>query len=324
MKNNQKKKIKIHSRNKHSGNYNFEELIETLPELKKFVKLNKFKNESIDFFDPLAVKMLNKALLKKFYDINYWDIPQDFLCPPIPGRADYIHHVADLLANKNTKFIHTGAKLIPNGKKIKCLDIGVGANCIYPIIGNIEYGWSFVGSDVNIKSIKSAQKIIAGNENLKGNIEIRPQANLKHIFKGVMKENELFDLTICNPPFHTSKEEAEAGTLRKLNNLKKQKDSKLVLNFGGQNNELWCDGGEERFVKNMIIQSKQFSGQVFWFSTLISKEARLRTVYQMLKKAQVFEMKTLKMAQGNKQSRVVAWTFLNKEQQLEWADARWA
>ena len=99
--------------------------------------------------------------------------------------------------------------------------------------------------------------------------------------------------------------------------------NKLVLNFGGQSNELWCDGGEERFVKNMIIQSKIFGKQVFWFSTLISKENRLQTVYQMLKKAKVLEMKTIKMAQGNKQSRIVAWTFLNAEEQNKWARTRW-
>ena len=317
------KKIRIHKRNKHSGNYNFKELIEILPELKSFVKLNKYKNESIDFFDPIAVKMLNKALLKKFYDIKFWDIPKDFLCPPIPGRADYIHHIADLLASRNTKTIFDGSKLIPNGKKIRCLDIGVGANCIYPIIGNVEYGWSFIGSDINAKSLKVAKRIVNENPLLSKNIELRFQSNPKNIFKGIIKEREKIDLTICNPPFHTSKEDAEAGTLRKLNNLKNKNDSKLVLNFGGQNSELWCDGGEERFVKNMIIQSKNYADQVFWFSTLISKESRLKTVYQMLKKAKVSEMRTIKMAQGNKQSRIVAWTFLDVEQQNYWANSRW-
>ncbi|MFT4645654.1 MAG: 23S rRNA (adenine1618-N6)-methyltransferase [Planctomycetota bacterium] len=323
MQKREKKKVTIHKRNKHVGNYNFAELIEILPKLGKFVKLNKYKNESIDFFDPIAVKMLNKALLKKHYGIENWNIPPDFLCPPIPGRADYIHHAADLLASRNTKEIHTGEKLIPHGEKINVLDIGVGSNCIYPIIGTTEYGWSFVGSDSNTKSLKSAMQIVSENKQLKNVIKLRPQANPKHIFKGVIKEGELFDLTVCNPPFHSSKEEASEGTMRKLNNLKNSTDNKLVLNFGGQNSELWCEGGEARFVKNMIIQSKAFGGQVCWFSTLVSKESRLKTVYQMLKKADVFEMKTIKMAQGNKQSRIVAWTFLDKDQQKVWADARW-
>jgi 23S rRNA (adenine1618-N6)-methyltransferase len=82
------------------------------------------------------------------------------LRPPIPGRADYIHYIADLLAENN------GGK-IPKGKQIKCLNIGVGANCIYPIIGNQEYGGSFVGADVDPVSIASANKIIEFNPFLK-------------------------------------------------------------------------------------------------------------------------------------------------------------
>lgn len=41
--------------------------------------------------------MLNKALLAAHYDIEYWDIPDTYLCPPIPGRADYVHRAAELL-----------------------------------------------------------------------------------------------------------------------------------------------------------------------------------------------------------------------------------
>ncbi|MGB0885290.1 MAG: 23S rRNA (adenine(1618)-N(6))-methyltransferase RlmF [Chitinophagales bacterium] len=299
------KKAKIHPRNKHCGNYDFDALIKTLPELDVYVILNKYQNKSIDFFDQNAVKALNKALLKHYYNIDYWDIPQDYLCPPIPGRADYIHHVADLLAKNNND-------IIPKGDKVKVLDIGTGANCIYPIIGNAEYAWRFVGSDMSKKSLESANKNIENNENLSKNVELRLQKNIKNIFKGIIKENECFNLTICNPPFHSSKAEATKGTLRKLNNLKKQNNSKLLLNFGGQNNELWCTGGEIQFIKTMIIESKSFANQVLWFTTLVSKEAHLQTIYQMLKKAKVAKMRTINMAQGNKQSRVVAWTF-NKE-----------
>src|SRR5690606_24715537 len=116
---------------------------------------------SIDFFNPQAVKALNKALLFYYYDIVYWDIPENYLCPPIPGRADYIHYIADLLADNNKG-------IVPTGSEIKCLDIGVGANCIYPIIGVKEYGWSFIGADIDALAIKSAKKIIASNPSLQG------------------------------------------------------------------------------------------------------------------------------------------------------------
>ena len=297
-------KAKLHPRNRHRERYAFKQLIESSPELGPFVGPNKYGDESIDFFDPAAVKMLNKALLKYFYSIENWDIPKGYLCPPIPGRADYIHHIADLLSNKNDGKISTG-------NQIKCLDIGVGASCVYPIIGVKEYGWTFVGSEIDPIAIESANQIIESNSTLKGKIEIRMQPKKTSFFGGIIQENERFDLSICNPPFHASPEEAQSGTLRKLRNLKNKKIKKPALNFGGKNHELWTEGGEKEFVQNMIFESIQFSKSCKWFSTLISKESNLQMVYKVLKKARASEVKTIQMGQGNKTSRIVAWTFLS-------------
>jgi len=104
-------KTSLHSRNLHRSRYNFDLLIENCPELKPFVFINEHQIESIDFSNPQAVKTLNKALLISYYDIQNWDIPQDYLCPPIPGRADYIHYIADLLAESNNGVIPTGAEV---------------------------------------------------------------------------------------------------------------------------------------------------------------------------------------------------------------------
>jgi 23S rRNA (adenine1618-N6)-methyltransferase len=116
-------KTALHPRNKHRERYDFQALVTTCPELGKYVKLNVYEDESIDFANPKAVKWLNKALLKHYYNMEYWDIPTGYLCPPIPGRADYIHHIADLLAGSNNG-------KIPTGSRIKCMDIGVGASCV--------------------------------------------------------------------------------------------------------------------------------------------------------------------------------------------------
>jgi 23S rRNA (adenine1618-N6)-methyltransferase len=311
-----KEKVTLHLRNKHRERYDFKELITYCPALAPFVQLNKYNDESIDFANAEAVMLLNKALLKKYYEINHWNIPSGYLCPPIPGRADYIHHIADLLGSSNNG-------IIPTGKKIKCLDIGVGANCIYPIIGTKEYGWSFVGSDIEAIVLESADKIIKTNTSLKGKIELRLQPNTKDIFFGLIHEREKFDLTICNPPFHSSFEEAQAGTLRKLSNLNRKRITNPTLNFGGKNKELWCEGGEEKFVKKMIAQSKAMSLSCFWFSTLISKSSHLTSIYADLKKAEALEVKMIPMSQGNKISRIVAWTYLTHERQNEWIKTRW-
>ncbi|WP_320053461.1 23S rRNA (adenine(1618)-N(6))-methyltransferase RlmF [uncultured Acetobacteroides sp.] len=311
-----KEKAKLHPRNRHRERYDFELLVASCPELAPFVRINEYNDQSVDFFDPDAVKMLNKALLVHFYDINSWDIPQGYLCPPIPGRADYIHHIADLLANCN------GGE-VPSGSKLVCLDVGVGANCIYPIIGRKEYGWAFIGADVDPVSVASAKGIVSQNPCLEGWVDIRLQPNASSFFRGIIRADERVDLTICNPPFHASMADAQAGSIRKLRNLGKKGGAKPTLNFGGQSNELWCDGGEERFVRSMISQSRQYASSCLWFSTLVSKESNLPSVYHALRKVEAVEVTTIPMGQGNKITRIVAWTFLSREQQQSWAAERW-
>ncbi len=302
----------LHPRNKHRGRYDFDQLIQASSNLARFVKLNEFGDASIDFSNPQAVKSLNQALLKQFYAIHIWDIPKQYLCPPIPGRADYLHYIADLLSTTNTGEL-------PKGEAVRVLDIGVGANVIYPLIGNHEYGWHFVGVDIDANALKNAQHIVDSNA-LTSVIELRLQASPVSIFKGVIKHGEHYDLTMCNPPFHVSLAEAQAGTQRKWRGLgknvnKSRADEKAaMLNFGGQSNELYCKGGEEAFVTAMINESKQFATQCLWFTTLISKAATLPNVYRALKKVNALEVKTMEMSQGQKQSRVVAWTFQNVNQ----------
>lgn len=309
-------KTNLHPRSKHRGRYDFGQLIASSPELARFVSRNAYGDESVDFFNPDAVRALNTALLKHYYGIAYWEIPANYLCPPIPGRADYIHHIADLLYSKCK-----GA--LPPGEKIHCLDIGTGANGVYPIIGTASYGWKFVGTDVDPVALASAQRIVDRNPSLKGKIELRLQEDPRDILQGILKKNERFDLVICNPPFHSSAEEAQAGTLRKLNNLKRKKVTNPVLNFGGQSNELWCEGGEVRFILDMIRESWEYSDDFFWFSAVVSKQSSLDPIYRELEEAEAEEVKTIPMGQGNKMSRVVAWTFLTPEQQQAWMAERW-
>jgi len=311
-----KVKSKLHPRNKNRERYDFKQLIGSSPELAQYVKPNIYGDESVDFANPDAVKALNKALLIHHYGLKYWDIPTGYLCPPIPGRADYIHHIADFLGKNNFG-------KIPNGPKIKCLDIGVGASCIYPIIGSQEYGWSFIGSDIDPVAIESSNQIIKSNSALQGKIECKLQPNPKDFFIGIIQKDELIDLSICNPPFHASAREAQAGSLRKIHNLNPKKLIVPILNFGGQNHELWCEGGEEKFVHNMILQSKKFAANCFCFSTLISKESNLKSVYKALEQAETFAVETIAMGQGNKISRIVVWSFLTAEEKNKWIIARW-
>jgi 23S rRNA (adenine1618-N6)-methyltransferase len=305
----------LHPRNKHRSRYDFNVLIDVCPELKQYVSINKFNIETIDFTNSLAIKSLNQALLKQFYNIQHWDIPQNYLCPPIPGRVDYIHYIADVLSSSN-------GGIIPKGKAVNVFDIGVGANCIYPLLGHQEYGWQFIGSEIDLKALKVAKQIVESNS-LSNYIDIRHQINASFIFNGIIKPTELIDITLCNPPFHSSAAEANAGSQKKWKNLGHKKTEKPVLNFGGQTSELWCKGGEVTFISKMIEESANIKQQCLWFTSLVSKSENLPAIYSVLKKVGAISIKTINMSQGNKISRLVAWTFLSETQHIQWSLKRW-
>jgi 23S rRNA (adenine1618-N6)-methyltransferase len=292
----------MHPKNKHQGRYDLEMLSLANPALKAFVKPNAYNDLSIDFANPQAVKALNKALLAYDYQIAEWDIPDQFLCPPIPGRADYIHYLADLIdADKS--------------KKMTGLDIGVGANAIYPLIGHREYGWDFIGADINANAIKNAQAIVDAN-GLNNRIQFRLQSNEHQIFKGIIQADDAFDFSMCNPPFHASLEDAQAGTHRKMNGLAKNagkqptKTINAKLNFGGQSAELVCEGGELGFIERMIKESALYKNQCRWYTTLVSKASNLPKIERSLKAIEAKKIKIVEMSQGQKQSRFVAWSYI--------------
>ncbi len=296
-------KKKLHPRNLHNDGYPFADLIKSCPELKEYVYRGKSERLTIDFSNQQALKLLNKALLIHYYGIRYWDIPEGYLCPAVPSRADYLHNVADLLSSSQSG-------KIPTGKSIKVLDIGTGANCIYPIIGHRQYGWHFVGTDIDEVAVRAARAIIEANPNLRGAISIRQQNQPDSIFKGVVKPKERFDLCICNPPFFDSSEQASKASSDKWKKLGIKMEQANYRNFGGQRNELETKGGEVGFITRMIEESKEFGNNFKWFSTLVSKRNSLPFIHKILRKMEVGESRGIELERGQKKSRIVAWNFL--------------
>lgn len=296
----------LHPRNRHRSRYDMNALCESCPALREFITATPTGEPTVNFADPQAVKTLNKALLAHFYGVAQWDIPDGYLCPPVPGRADYIHHLADLLAEGNNGTVPAQATI---------LDIGTGSNLIYPLIGVHEYGWRFTGSEVDPQAFANATAIINGNPGMARAIRLRRQNEASAIFAGVIHKNEQYDATLCNPPFHDSAESARAGSERKRRNLGQAADA--ALNFGGQQQELWCEGGEVAFIKKMIAESAQFARQVKWFTTLVSRSENLPPLYRALTDVGAVKVVKKEMAQGQKQSRFIAWTFMDNDKRRQ-------
>lgn len=322
------RKGQLHPRNPHRGRYDMAALVKASPALAAFVIKTPAGSESIDFADPVAVKALNRALLSRHYGIAHWDIPAGYLCPPIPGRADYLHYLADLISEAN------GGQL-PAGEHVRALDIGTGANLIYPLLGNRSFGWQMVGSDISTQAIDSARAIVSANARLKGQIEVRLQADRTRHFAGIWGADERFDLVLCNPPFHASEADMAREAQRKWRGLDKSRQQRgnasrkgrarnaPALNFAGQAAELWCPGGEEAFVTRMIQESCNVASQCLWFTSLVAHSASLTGIRKALKRSGASEVRVIEMSQGQKVSRFVAWSYLTPDQRRQWGRNHW-
>ncbi|WP_397446349.1 23S rRNA (adenine(1618)-N(6))-methyltransferase RlmF [Polaribacter sp. R77954] len=280
----------LHPKNKFNKGYNFEELTQNNSALKEFVFTNTYNAVTIDFSNPKAVKELNKALLFSFNQISVWDFPDENLCPPIPGRLDYIHHLSDLISSEE--------------KEVTILDIGTGATCIYPLLGVAEYNWNFVATDIDLDSLDTAQDIIDDN-GLDRKIELRQQFDEQHILKGILEDEDTFSATMCNPPFYKSAEEARGANRRKTKNL----GNNAVRNFSGNNNELWYVGGEKAFLHNYLYESSLYPKKSKWFTSLVSKKENVESLQKSSKKLGVKQFKVMPMQQGNKVTRIACWQF---------------
>jgi 23S rRNA (adenine1618-N6)-methyltransferase len=280
----------LHEKNPFIKEYNFDTLNKQHPPLQSFVAENKYGNKSIQFSNTDAVKALNTALLKVDFGLSYWEIPENNLCPAVPGRLDYLLYVSDLVKKDN----------------INLLDIGTGANLIYPILATTHFNWKCTASEVDQDALKNAQEIIDKNESLK-TIDLRQQKFKNSILENIITPTDLFDVIVCNPPFYKNRFDAEQNNKRKVKNLQLEVDDSK--NFGGLSNELWYKGGEEAFVKKMASESVQFKSQVTWFTALVSQKENLKNIKRAINKTLPTEVKVIDMEQGNKKSRFVAWTF---------------
>lgn len=296
----------MHKNNRHKGDYDFNKLSKVHQPLAEYVHMGKSGKQTIDFSQQMAVKVLNTALLKHHYNIDYWQFPHRHLCPPIPGRVEYIHLINDLLKSSEID------------QNLKLLDLGTGATCIYPLLGSKVYNWDFIASEIDKNAFENSAKIVKMNS-LENKIELRFQSNWESILKGIVKKNDKISATICNPPFYKNQSDADKENKSKLSGLGK-KSQIAERNFSGTEKELIYPGGEKAFLHNYLYQSSLFKTNCYWFTSLVSKGELLKSMKSSLKKLGVMEVKTMSMQLGNKTSRIIAWTFLSLDERKSWGN----
>ncbi len=74
----------------------------------------------------------------------------------------------------------------------------------------------------------------------------------------------------------------------------------------------------------MINESQGFAQQVMWFTSLVSKSDNIDPLKKLLNQVGAKQVKVVNMSQGQKVSRLIAWSFLTNEQLVSWNEQRLA
>eukprot|EP00466_Bigelowiella_natans_P017952 jgi/Bigna1/88320/estExt_fgenesh1_pg.C_300147 len=278
---------RMHPRNIYSGKEpDYKELAQKFDFFATHMRVNPDTGRPyIRFNDPKATIALTRALLKKDFNLE-WQIPPGRLCPPVPNRLNYVLWLQDLLKlNKPSK----------ENQPVVGIDIGTGANCIYPLLGtSLCKSWSFIATDADEKALEIAKMNVDANH-LQSRIQLRKvdqSARLQAALKS--EDGDQIAFCMCNPPFFGS-------TL----DIKQTNDATLV----GTKEELVCEGGEEKFVEGIIQDSIRLKHRVRWYTTMLGKKSSVKTVLRMLREADVKNVVTTAFLQGRTSRWGVGWCY---------------
>lgn len=154
--------------------------------------------------------------------------------------------------------------------------------------------WKFVGTDISKTSLDFAQKNV-GMNGLSGSIELRLQTNPEHIFKGILRMEERFTFSMCNPPFFSDASEA----CQNPNGTCTASDHEAVT-----------DGGEETFVGKMISESIEMPDKVIWWTSMLGRKKSLKPLARSLQRAPFHpKVVTAEFVQGKTTRWAIAWSF---------------
>ena len=267
-------------------------LIKEFPELKKYILKQNEDNEEefqFDWSNNELSLLMDKSILNYYFNIKYYDIPKGFLIPPIPSRINYINLINSII----TKLIKD-----IDIKNIIGIDIGTGANIIYPILGYSIYKWKFICTEINNEAYNNAKLILQKN-NLENNINIIKQNNKDNIFISILNRENKYIFSMCNPPYYNYENEI------KLEDKKRDNE----YNF----DEIYYKNGEYGFFQRYFEESICYKNNVFLYTILIGKKINAENIYDKLSSyndiIKIYNMQ--KILTGNNVRYIIYWSFFN-------------
>ncbi|KAK7692919.1 hypothetical protein QCA50_004558 [Cerrena zonata] len=281
----------MHPRNPFNNPPNFSELSQAYPALKPYVTQSS-SGWTIDFHNSHAQRRLTEALLHKFFGLSL-STPENRLCPPVPNRMNYILWLEDII-----RATYLASR---RPETIRGIDIGTGASAIYPLLGcRTNPTWTFVGTDIDDISLKSAQKNIESNS-LKERIDLIKSDPSGSILPMTLHDDIIYDFTMCNPPFYSDKDEVRQSAEAK------QIGPNAVCT--GADVEMITPGGESAFVCKMVHESINFGAKCRWYTSMLGKMSSLNDVVKMLREHKIDNYAITEFVQGQTRRWAIAWSF---------------
>lgn len=277
----------MHPRNIYKTPPNFEKLAALYPEFSAISNADVTGKVTINFKDPLALRVLTKCLLKSDFNLDV-DIPESRLVPTLPLRLNYILWLEDLLS------------AIQRNSDIKGIDIGTGACAIYPLLAAVKNKWHMLGTESDLKSFSKAEENIQRNS-LQDLIKLRKndtKSVIKHVF--MSPGNEEYDFCMCNPPFYS--------TLQELCESRSPARLPPKNGFTGSPQELITEGGELEFCRKLILESKEHRDNILLYTTMVGHKYNLNVLIQDLK-SEGIKFTHTEFCQGRVTRWAVAWTY---------------
>ena len=260
-------------------------LIKEFPELKKYIIKHDEKIEefSFDWSNNDLSLLMTKSILNYYFNIKYYDIPKGFLIPPVPSRLNYLNLINELIKDIEKE-------------NIIGVDIGTGANIIYPILGNSIYNWKFICSEINNESYNNAKLILQKN-NLEENINLIKQENKNNIFVSIINQENKYTFSMCNPPYYDYEQEIKIED--------KKRDTEY--NF----DEVYYEKGELGFFERYFEESICYKKNIFLFTILIGKKSNSEIIYDKINSynniIKLCDIK--KIMTGNNVRYIIYWSF---------------
>ncbi|PFH53327.1 hypothetical protein AMATHDRAFT_79160, partial [Amanita thiersii Skay4041] len=285
----------MHYRNPYQRPLDFFALAEVYSPLKPHLRqlVNIPGCYTIDFFNNDSQRRLTEALLYRDYGLTI-SLPNNRLCPPVPNRLNYILWLQDI-ARAHDRFIDTLKG------DVYGIDVGTGASAIYPLLGcKTDSRWNFFATEIDDVSYCYARQNVEANR-LGDRICLVKTTAPDPILLPLEDPTRLFDFTMCNPPFYTSKEE--------IMHSSKAKELPPNAICNGAEVEMITPGGELAFVGRIIEESKKYITRCKWYTSMLGKLSSVAELVKLLRQNEIVNYALAEFVQGQTRRWAIAWSF---------------